>query len=189
MDFKQDKLIEAWKHECLVANEFNKRGYKIERAPVCMANPHAEVSLFREDCDFTATKKGKTWKVMVKGVEALNDLDHDNPIQSIQDLDLCDYKSKAWGEKGKRRLPTDPTWSNKFWMHCSKEEIPQWYGERVWVVADQDVNSLFIFRGENILKENLRVRYYGDQMWNFMPVKDLTVVWSESWQPYLDEPW
>ena len=74
-------------------------------------------------------------------------------------------------------------------MHCSKEEIPQWYGERVWVVADQDVNSLFIFRGENILKENLRVRYYGDQMCNFMPVTDLTVVWSESWQPYLDEPW
>jgi hypothetical protein len=189
LDYKQQLNIDAWYRESQLAAEFRKHGYTVFMPPVCLANEHANISDFREDCDFTATKGKRTWKVMAKAIETLNAIDHTNPIESLQSLKLDDYKQKAWGVEGERRLPMDPTWKNKFWKFCSKENMAEWYGERLWAVSDQDINTTFFFKGSDVLSANLKVNYYGDQLWNFMPLQPSTKYWSSSYVPYLDEPW
>lgn len=189
MDYKQNLNIDAWHREAALATEFRKRGYTVTLPPVCLANEHADISSFREDCDLIVTKGTKSWKVMHKSIETLNQIDHDDPINSLQSIDLDEHRIKSWGDKGERRVPLDPTWRNKFWPFCTKEEIPSWYGERLWAVSDQDVTTTFFFKGSDVLNEDLKITYYGDQQWNFMPITNDTKYWSSSYVPYLDEPW
>ena len=189
MDFKEDLLINAWEHESKVANEFRKRGYTVSMPPVSLPLTPCNRSEFLEDCDFTVTKGRQTWKVMVKSCEILNDLDHENPLDSVQQIELPPYKQSRWRKNGSTCLPIDPTWRNKFWMHCSKAEMPQWYSERLWSVSDQDARTLFFFKGSDVLSTNLTINYYGEKMWNFMPVTEDTKCWSSSYLPYLEEPW
>jgi hypothetical protein len=193
LDYKQELNIDAWSREARLATEFRKHGYTVHLPPVCLANENATISDFKEDCDFVVTKGRRTWKVMAKTIEALNNLDHsDDPakvINSLQSLDLDPYKEKAWGKKGSRRLPTDPTWKEKFQKFCNQQEQPGWYGERLWAVSDQEVRTTFFFKGSDILKTNLKALYYGGLVWHFMPITPETKLWSSSYIPYLDEPW
>jgi hypothetical protein len=187
-DYKPNLNIEAWPREAAMATEFRKRGYTVILPPVSLPNEHADISSFKEDCDFVAIKGQVKWKVMHKSQQTLNPIDPADPINSLQQLDLSKDKEKAWGEKGNRRIPTDPTWKNKFQQFCREEEIQDWYSERLWAVSDQDVRITFFFKGKDIIDTNLRGLYF-DSVWNVMPITDQTKYWPSDFIPRLDDPW
>lgn len=189
--YSADRNIQAWSKEALLASEFRKHGYTIIMPPVCVAkNKIAQYCHeFREQYDFIAMKGSKIWKVMAKTATLLDDLFHDNPVECLQNMNLDDYDYKdAWGDRGERCLPIDPVWSKKFKWACSKDQIPEWYGERLWAVSDTGVNTTFFFKGSDVIETNL-VRQYYSQDWNFMPVTSKTTVWSSSYVPKLERPY
>lgn len=187
-DFNEDQLIASWPHTKNVELEFQKRGFSVYSPPVSIAdqnNPDTVFVGFAEDCDFTVSKpntKRQSQVIMNKSCMALSGLNHDNPIESFQSLDLPTYN-------GEKVLPIDPTWRHKFWMHCRKEDMKDWYSERVWCVSDPDVSTIFFFEGKDIIDLDIQIPYKSHLKWNFMPVNEDTTYWSGGYLPYRVTPW
>lgn len=201
--YTEKRNVEAWTHEALVQNEFNKHGFDSSSNAKCVASDPTLRHLFKEDCDFRATSKlsAKEYIVHVKRFDLLNQIPDgiQDPVAWLQSCDISHYSrtnQRAIGEVNSRRIPVDIIWEDKFrprnLVEWDDEFVEDWYSNRIFAIADERVRYIFIVHGRRVRRYSPVTFWTGPSgnNWNFIPVTEINKVWKDTDQEYVrDTPW